>query len=91
MIADILGHLVEFGGDQMVRDDVLEPLEPKGRESSQDRTLILDRRRQHAVEGREAIGRDKQEHVVAGVVNIADLALVQQWQAGESRIGKSSC
>src|SRR5512132_2585798 len=51
-----LGHLSRVGRDQMIRRDILQLLEPEGRDRGEHLSLALDRRRQYAVERRETIG-----------------------------------
>ena len=64
----------------MVRDRRLEVLEPELRDLREHASLVRDRRRQHHVECRKPVRRDD-EQVLADLVDVADLAAVQETNA----------
>jgi hypothetical protein len=63
-------------GDDVVRRDVRELVEPPQRHLGEDPALVRYRRRQHDVVDRDPVGGDQQEVVAVGV-DVADLAGVQ--------------
>ena len=74
-----LGGNVE--GDEVVRDDVGELLEPPGAQGGEDLALVRDRGRQDVVVGADAVRGDHEEHVLpapwavgSGGVDVPDLA-----------------
>jgi len=74
-----LGGNVE--GDEVVRDDVGELLEPPGAQGREDLALVRDRSRQDVVVGADAVRGDHEEHVLptpraigGGGVDVPDLA-----------------
>ena len=69
----------------MVRDDVAGALEPERRQLGEDAALVGNAGAEHVIERGDAIGRD-QDQVIAGGVDVADLAAADQGQAVEFRI-----
>ena len=61
-------------GDQVVRDDRFGLREPEGREPGEDAALVGDLRRQHDVEGRDAVAGHEEQALVVEGVDLADLA-----------------
>ena len=59
---------------EMVRDDVGGTSEPERREAGQHASLVGNRRREHDVEGGDAVARDEEQPVLVERVDLADLA-----------------
>src|SRR5215204_3481608 len=53
-------HLVNVGGDQMIRSDAAQLIEPEGRYRRKHGAFALDRCWQNAIESRDTVGRDEQ-------------------------------
>ena len=68
------GKSLELRRDHVVAHDVARQREPVQRERREHAALVGDRRRQDDVEGRDAVGGDEQQAVVAGVVDLPHLA-----------------
>jgi hypothetical protein len=79
-MSGITQDLGQVAVGQMVGDLVVELAEPEVGNPGQDLALARDRVGQHHVEGRQAIGGDDQQALVIDGVDVADLALVQQFQ-----------
>jgi hypothetical protein len=67
----------------MVGDDVAGAPEPEVRDLGQHPALLRDRVRQHHVERRQPVGGHDQHQVAVDRVDVADLAAVEQLEAGE--------
>ena len=65
---------------QVAPDDVGQVLEPERRHGGQHPPLVGDRLGHDHVERRDAVRRDQQQPVVAGVVHVTDLARVEMGQ-----------
>ena len=77
----------QHGGDidagQVVGDDVRGPVEPEIADLAEHLALARDRVGQHHVERAQAVGGDHQQVAIAQVEHVADLAAVDQVQAGQ--------
>ena len=73
---------VHGGGEEMVRKDATQAVEPEQRGLRKDAALIGDRDRQDVVEGGQAIRGDNHE-MVAGIVDVADLPTGVQFAIGQ--------
>ena len=71
----------------MVRADVAGALEPEGGQPGEHLALVGDRRGVHHVVGRDAVGGDQQQAVVADRVDVPDLALERCSRAAASLTG----
>ncbi len=69
---------------QVVRHDVAELLEPEVAHLVQHHALARDRLVHDHVEGRQAVGGDDQDLVVADGVVVAHFAAAEQWQGLDS-------
>ena len=63
----------------MIRDDVVSRSNQKRESCGQDFAFARDGRRQDAVEGRDAVGRDDQQVAVVNAVNVAHFAAAEQF------------
>ena len=70
--------------ERLVGHDGFQLVEPEGRHAGQHFALAGNRRRHHHVEGRQAVGGDDQQLVVADGVDVAHLAAVNQRQGGDA-------
>jgi hypothetical protein len=64
----------------MVRNNVFQHIEPKGRELSQYLSLLFDRCRQDNIERRKAVRRDKQQTIVIDLLNVSYFAAVKKFE-----------
>ncbi len=67
----------------MVGDDVGEVVEPEQRELGEDASLVGDAGGQNVVEGRNPVGGDEEQLLVADGVDVADLAAGVKVEIGE--------
>src|SRR5882757_3732690 len=73
---------IHVGGNNMVRREVLQKVEPEQRDLSQHPALMRDAGGQNIVEGRDAVRRDEQQMVAIEIVDVANLAAGVQFQFG---------
>ncbi len=73
----------------MVGHDVLQEIEPEQRELGQHASLLRDAGGQHVIERRDAVGGDKQQVVVADLVQVADLAAGEELEVGKIGLQKN--
>ncbi len=69
-------------GDEVVGADVAQPAEPEGGQAREDLALVRDRRRVHDVVGRDAVGGDQQQAVLAHGVDVPHLPACQVRESG---------
>jgi hypothetical protein len=75
--------LVDVGRDQVVGRQRAQEVEPEERDLGQDHALAGDRRSEDAIEGRDAVGGDHQDLVVADGIDVAHLAARNQREFGD--------
>ena len=68
------GVLVDIGGDQVVRNDVGEVVEPEQGNLAQHASLMRDAGGQNVVESGNTVGGHKKQLLVADAVDVAHLA-----------------
>ena len=71
------------GGDEMVGHDIGEVIEPEHRNLVQYASLMRDAGGQNVVEGRNAVGRDEKQLLVANAVHVSHLAAGVKLEVGE--------
>jgi hypothetical protein len=64
MRTERFGECVDLGGDQMVRDDMTEAIEPEGRNLSEDYPFIGDTVGKNYVKCGQPVGRNYEEMTV---------------------------
>src|SRR5882757_8426538 len=69
----------------MIRNLVLEMIEPECRHLIQHLSLVGNGRGQHHIEGGKPVGDDNEE-AVSKIVNVPDLATSVQWNARKIRL-----
>ena len=72
---------VHVGSDEMIRNDILEEVEPEQRDLRHP-ALVRDASRQHIIEGGDAVGGHEQQVVAIKVINVAHLAAGVQLHSG---------
>jgi hypothetical protein len=77
-------HRLGVDAGQLVGNHMGQLAEPEIRHGGQHRALAGNRIGQDHVEGREAIGGDDQQLVLADGIDVAHLAAPQQRQAGDA-------
>ena len=75
-------------GQEVVRDRVLEQVEPEERELGEDAALVGDAGGEDVVEGGDAVGGDEEKLVVAEVVDVAHLAAGGERKIAEAGLEK---
>ena len=65
--------LADVSRDEMIRNDIAKLVQPENGQRRQNPALVADRRRQHVIEGREAVSRDDHQ-IFAGRVDVANFA-----------------
>ena len=81
-LRNLLGaqHLVHLPVAQMIGHDGRGAREPEVRHTGQDAALVGNRRRQHDVKRRQAVGRHDEQILVIHLINVAHLALTKALQ-----------
>src|ERR1039458_337984 len=77
------GGVQRIGGDEMIGDDGLQELEPEKRELRQHSSLLRYAGCKHVVEGREAIGRYKEQMFAANLVKVANFSTGVEIEPGK--------
>ena len=75
--------LVDIGGDQMVGDEVGEVIEPEQGNLAEHASLVGDAGGQNVVEGRDAVGGDKKQLLVADGIDVPHFAAGVKLEIGE--------
>ena len=74
VLANVCRVLVDVGGDQVVGNDVGEVVEPEQGNLAEHASLVRDAGGQDVVEGRDAVGGDEKQLLVADVVDVTHFA-----------------
>ncbi len=69
----------------MIGHDIGQAVQPERRQSRQDLSLVWDRRRQHHVEGTDAVAGHQQQLIVPDGEQLPDLARAQTLHAVQRR------
>ena len=76
------GKSIDVDGDEVVRHEIADVIEPEGRELREDLALVGNAGSENVVERRNAIGGDD-EQVFAEIVDVTYLAAARERQATE--------
>ena len=79
---------VDIGGREVVRDDVLEKIEPEKRQLGQHAALFRDAGGEYVVERRNAIGGDEQQLIGINPVHITNFAAGEKLKVGNVSLDK---
>ena len=85
----VAGKLGGVCGDEMVRDDGLEEVEPEEGELGKDLSLVGYSAAQNMVEGGDAVAGDEEELIVGEGVDVANLAAGCEGKIAEIGLEKS--
>src|SRR2546429_9677981 len=78
-----LGHLIDISSKQMIWNYLRELCEPEARKRSEYFAFSFDRRGDHAIEGRDAVGSNDQEASIVDFIDIANFAPANKFEIGD--------
>jgi hypothetical protein len=84
-LQDRIQNVVDLGADEMVRDDVLQVVQPEQRHLRQHLALAGDGCREDHIEGRQPVGGNDQQ-LVPEIIDVTHLAAVRQPEPSDVRL-----